>query len=442
MLFFDVWLYMPESKEHLVGQTTSLFRQQALDAQKITGYGRIVLIRPLSFTVLTSVAVVLGLLVVALFYVGSYTRRTPVVGLLTPAQGMVRVYPMQSGVVISRLVKEGQPVVKGDVLYVISSERTAAVGVGVQAQISQQVSQRQQSLVLEIAKTRQVQLDDQRQIRGQMEGIRRELAQLDSLMAEQQRREVLSRTAVDRYAALVQKGFASQEQLQQQQEALLDQSSRYQTLSRDRINLQAELDRQQRELDALPLKQQTVLAQLDRSLNQTQQELTESEARRELRVLAPKSGTVTAVLAELGQGVDPNRSLVSIVPHDSRLEAQLYVPSRAAGFIQDGQSVLLRYQAFPYQKFGQGVGVVTSVSRTALSPNELSASGLALDPSVLARGEPVYRVTVQVQQQAIKAYGKWQPLQAGMMLDADILQEKRRLYEWVLEPLFTVSGRV
>ncbi|MEY2863207.1 MAG: hypothetical protein RLY58_914 [Pseudomonadota bacterium] len=433
---------MPESKEHLVGQTTSLFRQQALDAQKITGYGRIVLIRPLSFTVLTSVAVVLGLLVVALFYVGSYTRRTPVVGLLTPAQGMVRVYPMQSGVVISRLVKEGQPVVKGDVLYVISSERTAAVGVGVQAQISQQVSQRQQSLVLEIAKTRQVQLDDQRQIRGQMEGIRRELTQLDSLMAEQQRREVLSRTAVDRYAALVQKGFASQEQLQQQQEALLDQSSRYQTLSRDRINLQAELDRQQRELDALPLKQQTVLAQLDRSLNQTQQELTESEARRELRVLAPESGTVTAVLAELGQGVDPNRSLVSIVPHDSRLEAQLYVPSRAAGFIQDGQSVLLRYQAFPYQKFGQGVGVVTSVSRTALSPNELSASGLALDPSVLARGEPVYRVTVQVHQQAIKAYGKWQPLQAGMMLDADILQEKRRLYEWVLEPLFTVSGRV
>ncbi|MEY4515745.1 MAG: hypothetical protein RL180_91 [Pseudomonadota bacterium] len=433
---------MPDAKENLVGQTTSLFRQQALDAQKITGYGRIVLIRPFSFTVLTVLATVLGLLVMALFYYGSYTRRTPVVGQLTPVQGMVRVYPMQSGVVISRSIKEGQRIVKGDVLYVISSERTATAGVGVQAQISQQVSQRQQSLALEIAKTRQVQLDEQQDMRAQIDGIRRELTQLDSLMAEQQRREALSHTAVDRYAALVQKGFASQEQLQQQQEALLDQSSRYQTLSRDRINLNAQLDRQQRELDALPLKQQTVLAQLDRSLNQTQQELTESEARRELRVLAPESGTVTAVLAEMGQGVDPNRPLLSIVPSKSHLEAQLYVPSRAVGFVREGQSVLLRYQAFPYQKFGQGTGVVTSISRTALSPNELAGSGLALDPSVLARGEPVYRVTVRVQQQAIKAYGQWQPLQVGMLLDADVLQEKRRLYEWVLEPLFTVSGRI
>jgi membrane fusion protein len=435
-------LFMPDAKENLVGQTTSLFRQQALDAQKITGYGRIVLIRPFSFTVLTVLATVLGLLVMALFYYGSYTRRTPVVGQLTPVQGMVRVYPMQSGVVISRSIKEGQRIVKGDVLYVISSERTATAGVGVQAQISQQVSQRQQSLALEIAKTRQVQLDEQQDMRAQIDGIRRELTQLDSLMAEQQRREALSHTAVDRYAALVQKGFASQEQLQQQQEALLDQSSRYQTLSRDRINLNAQLDRQQRELDALPLKQQTVLAQLDRSLNQTQQELTESEARRELRVLAPESGTVTAVLAEMGQGVDPNRPLLSIVPSKSHLEAQLYVPSRAVGFVREGQSVLLRYQAFPYQKFGQGTGVVTSISRTALSPNELAGSGLALDPSVLARGEPVYRVTVRVQQQAIKAYGQWQPLQVGMLLDADVLQEKRRLYEWVLEPLFTVSGRI
>ena len=431
---------MPETTEK--SETTSLFRQQALEAQKTTGYGRILLIRPASFTVLTSVSVLLGLLVVALFYFGSYTRRTPVVGQLVSAQGLVRVYAMQSGVVVRRHVIEGQQVRQGDVLYVVSSDRAATAGQGVQAQISQQVMQRQQSLALEIAKTRQVQADDLRQVRGQIDGIRRELAQIDSLMSEQQRREALARTAVDRYSGLVQKGFASQEQLQQQQEALLDQSSRYQTLSRDRINLQAELDRQTRELDALPLRQQTVLAQLDRSLTQTAQELTQSEAQRELRILAPENGTVTAVLADLGQGVEPARPLLSIVPRNSRLEAQLYVPSRAAGFIQQGQPVLLRYQAFPYQKFGQAQGTVTQVSRTALSPAELVASGLPLDATVLARAEPVYRVTVHVPQQAVKAYGIWQPLQAGMVLDADILQEKRRLYEWVLEPLLTVSGRI
>lgn len=431
------------SKQQAEQASTTLFRQQALDAQKISGYGRIVLIRPFSFTVLTVVAVVLGLLVMSLFYFGSYTRRTPVVGQLAPMQGMIRVYPVQTGVITSREVQEGQSIRQGDVLYVISSDRTAGgAGHGVQAQISQQVEQRRQSLMFEIEKTKQVQRDDISQLQGQIAGIRREISQIDSQMAEQSRRSDLARTAVARYQSLVNQGFASQEQLQQQQESLLDQVGRYQSLSRDKINLQGELDRQARELMALPSKQQTVLAQMSRSLTQTQQELTESEGRREIKVLAPESGVATAVLVEAGQVVDPSRPMLSIVPENTHLEAQLYVPSRAAGFIQDGQKVLLRYQAYAYQKFGQGEGEVVSVSRTALNPNELAASGLAMDPSVLGRGEPVYRVKVKIKSQTVQAYGKAQPLQAGMLLDADILQEKRRLYEWVLEPLFTVSGRI
>ena len=40
------------------------------------------------------------------------------------------------------------------------------------------------------------------------------------------------------------------------------------------------------------------------------------------------------------------------------------------------------------------------------------------------------------------AYGKAQPLKAGMTIEADVLLDKRRLYEWVLEPVFGFAGRV
>ncbi len=60
----------------------------------------------------------------------------------------------------------------------------------------------------------------------------------------------------------------------------------------------------------------------------------------------------------------------------------------------------------------------------------------------VSNGEPLYRITVVLARQTITAYGKPQPLQAGMLVDADIVQEKRHLYEWVLEPLYSLTGKL
>ena len=44
--------------------------------------------------------------------------------------------------------------------------------------------------------------------------------------------------------------------------------------------------------------------------------------------------------------------------------------------------------------------------------------------------------------QAVQAYGQPQPLAAGMQLEADVLLDRRRLIEWIFEPLLSVTGRV
>ena len=56
--------------------------------------------------------------------------------------------------------------------------------------------------------------------------------------------------------------------------------------------------------------------------------------------------------------------------------------------------------------------------------------------------EPVYRVTVRLPRQAVQAYGQAMPLQAGMVLDADIRIDRRRLIEWVFDPLLSITGRI
>ncbi len=58
------------------------------------------------------------------------------------------------------------------------------------------------------------------------------------------------------------------------------------------------------------------------------------------------------------------------------------------------------------------------------------------------QGEPFYRITVKLARQAITAYGKPEALKPGMLLEADVLGEKRRLIEWVFEPLYSLKGKV
>ena len=128
-----------------------------------------------------------------------------------------------------------------------------------------------------------------------------------------------------------------------------------------------------------------------------------------------------------------------IIPEGSKLEANLFSRSRDIGFVHTGQRVLLRYQPFPYQKFGQYEGVVSGVSRSALSPGDLSQQLPGLS-SLYGVDEPVYRITVDLKSQNATAYGASVPLQPGMQLEASVAMETRTLIEWIFEPLFTLTG--
>ena len=417
-----------------------LFRRAALDAQKPKSCGEILLVRPLSYRLLSLAALVCTLAIVALFTWGSYTKRSSVTGQLVPSAGLLRIYPPQTGIVGKKLVAEGQSVKAGDTLYLISSERQSSTLGSVFASVSEQLGARQESLTRELERTRQLQREEQEGLTRQVAALRSELEKIDSLLEGQRARVALAEETSGRYQSLLEQDYISREQRQQKREELLDQQTRLKSVEREQIALRRELGTRQESLDALRFKHENQLAQIERVISSTSQELSESEGRRMLAITAPIDGTATAVVAEVGQAVDGRRPLLSIVPAGSRLEAQLYAPSRAVGFVRPGAQVLMRYQAYPYQKFGHARGTVVSVARTALPGSEISS---LLAPGVEAQGsEPLYLISVALEQQSINAYGVAQPLQAGMLLEADVLQESRKLYEWVLEPLFSLSGKL
>ncbi|MCS0606778.1 HlyD family efflux transporter periplasmic adaptor subunit [Massilia solisilvae] len=416
--------------------SSTLFRKAAIEKCQTKWLGEVILVQPLSLSVLTSTAIAMALAVIGFLALTDYTKRTSVAGQLAPDRGVITVYSPQPGIVEKKLIKEGQLIKKGETLYIVSTEHQSGLLEKVHATVSQQLLFRKQLLRDEITHTLMLHEREKSALRKKIAWSQVQETKISHQIADQLIRVALAEAGTERTSRLLSQGFVSADLAQQKQADLLDQRNRLAALERDKLTAQQDLEEQQSALDSLPLRQQNDIAQLERVLVSTDQELTESEGKRTVVILAPEDGVATAVLGEVGQTVDSGRPLASIVPKGAKFVAQLYAPSSAIGFVRPQDKVLLRFHSYPYQKFGHAVGSIVSVSKTTLASRDVT--GFAGSDG---KEGPVYLITVALARQTIMAYGKPQPLQAGMLVDADVFQEKRKLYEWVLDPLYSLSGK-
>jgi membrane fusion protein len=415
---------------------TPLFRPEAVEARRQQWLGDVRLVRPLSLSVLTCLFVLMALAIGAWLFVGEYTRKAHVRGLLVPDRGWIRLVSPQLATVAERRVVQGQQVRAGDVLFVLSLDQHTRDG-GAQQRVQRSLRARQESLNESLEAQLRLSREQEAALNERLHAIRLEASQVEREAALQRERLALSQQGLARLEALRDERFVSAAQIQTKSEEVLALRAQLVSLERQRSTLArdaATLEGRRREL---PLQEKARAGELRREAQVLAQESAENDAKHELLIRAPQDGVLAAVLAEPGQSVSPDAALASLVPADAHLQAHLYAPSSALGFIRPQQAVHLRVAAFPHQKFGHQLGTVHQVSSTPLQAGELAALPLAAKPN-----EPMYRVTVTLQRQDVLAYGQPQPLTAGMQLDADVLLERRRLIEWLFAPVLGVVGRV
>jgi len=409
-----------------------LFRRAAVAASRKDGLGPIVLARPVGLSALTAVALLIVAAITGFFAFGSYTARSTLRGRLVPDRGVIDVRSPQFGTVLDRRVAEGQRIEEGEVLFVVSSERrTAALGPA-QTAVAEQLAERRRSLAAQIENTRALERLERRSLDESAAALESDAAALDRALDGQRDRVGLAEQTAERYARIRAQGYVADELFQAKRADLLEQRARLQSLERERGAVERQGADVAARLGSLELRYRNQVADLERSMSAADSDIAENEARREIVVTAPAAGVSTGIAAVVGQVVDSSTPLLFIVPADARLRAELQAPSRAVGFVAVGEDVLLRYEPYPYQKFGHYHGTVEAVSRTAVPGGARPDSPFG--------GEPVYQVVVALRSQTVTAYGEPRELRAGMAVDADVLLETRRLYEWMLEPLYSLRG--
>jgi membrane fusion protein len=418
----------------------SLFRKEAIDAQREKFLGEASLAQPVRMWIYTATAVAVAVIVVAVAVWGQYTRRERVQGYLSSATGAAVVRMPDAGTVAELMIKEGDVVVSGAPLARLTVDKSGVNDARGNEAVMRELETRKTLLEQEREQVDTLGQQQVVQAKQRVTNLQGDIRQADIEISLQNDRLASARSIAKLWKDLQGQQYVSDIYIQQKQDDAKEQEIKVQNLNRQRAVIEGNLATARSEIPEAQSRTRTQLQQIDQRTSQVTQGIAEQvntheqSIKRDMVVTAPIDGTVTNIGPARGQTVAADTQLATLLPKDSQLHAELLVPTRAIGFIHAGQDVTLRYEAFPYERFGQYHGRVESVGKTIWTQGE------SVGP--IAVREPVYRIVVVLDQQDIKSGGDAFPLRAGMVASADLLMERRTLLEWLFQPVLQLRKRM
>jgi membrane fusion protein len=411
--------------------STDLFTIEALAFHAEQNIGRPSLLRPRKFTpitILLSAVIILG---ISFLTTREYTRKETVSGTLIASIATKRVFPEKSGIVSKILVNTGDLVNAGDVLALVHSNLANQITDGTTTR------QEYEKLIQQHVQTKTIRRsqNDQKLIRIKTEILARsqQLLHLENQLQSQLGIVERSKTIRTTTQALYKAGSLSKLEWNRLDEHFNLASQRREELKAQKLSVASSRDNLIYEQAAAAAELNASLLQLDIQISAVKRNRNRLTRETGQSVIAPISGTIATVFLTAGETVGTQRPILSIRPSHSELQAELYLPGHAIGFIESGQTVNLLYDAYPYQQFGSYAGVLSFISSHPITANDTK--------SILPSRGAFFLAKVIPSATSISAYGKAVALKEGMSLKADIVLDRRSLLEWLFEPLLINKGR-
>ena len=411
----------------------NLFRQQAIDSLRRKPPGRPICLMPRPWLWLG--ALLISLLFCSAFFIATveYSRKEVARGWLVSDHGVIRI-AHSSPALIRRVAKSvGETVVSGEPLLYLSADSLMSTGNSKSEQLLGQIRQDIAELDIQLALSQQRDGIEAASLDSQLKSFDVEQGSLRSQIGQQESRIEISADKLERLRSAASGGAISDWDLLQQEQELG-------TLHQEFEILQQKIAGQQRAREFVSGRRSEMPATLriEKSLlrvkrSQLMQQIAELESRKVSVLSSPIDGTIASVEVHAGNAAVPQQLLMTILPENVELSAEIYVPSRAVGFIRSGQLVRLAYDAFPKQRFGTFDGRVEHVSDFVLLPNDV--------PKTFPIHEATYKIRVELADTKMETALGNARLRPGMLLVAELVLEKRSLIHWLLEPLGLSPGR-
>lgn len=402
-----------------------MFREEVVSQQVPRLEGRVLLVHSGSLLFWILIFLILFALAITFVAKANYSKKKVTQGYIVSSKAMARYTVNKHSIVSEVFVKEGELVKKGQRLVRLQSNLLVNDG-GVSS-----VSSTEGFLSSQLDKIkgeRQLHADTfekrLRQLKLENTQLQAEMLILKDQQELSNDRKNLAESMLGRALLMSNRGFLTQQDLEQLESKLIDAKTYLKQNQQKLIAIKrTQVQLSNREQD-LKHSFKSKLLDLERQRSQLKSDLVAIQSETERYILAKEDGIVSNFLSREGEYAKPGASVLDVRPVASNWQALLLLPSNSSGEIRRGQHVAIRLDAFPYQRFGTLKGTIKKVDQTLAHPDEVRME--------LRSQSAVYRVWVDIDRQFLSADDKKYPLRQGMRLSADVVQERRTLLAWLL----------
>jgi len=428
-------MHVPSQTEYFA----MMYRKEAIASRNQHWSGKAILlaeVRP--YRVVLFTVIFFGLFFAFIIF-GSYTRRINVSGEIISSPRAITVFSGQQGFVVSQKVHPGQAVKRGQPIYQIDVSRTTTSGVVSNKRrinIQKQIAAIDQ-MANKIRQNKQTTLDTINREKASYEAALQHSS--DVLDTAQQGLRMMKKN-MENYRSYQRKGLINNDQL-------VNQSTIYYQQQNDLLGLRSQNEQNALQILALQSRLQTQAVDFDNQLSQLDMqksgladELTDADANSDLIITSPVDGWIDTLSVSPGQMVSNGDSLLQIIPGESHhFELILWVPDSSVPYLSVNQSINIRYDAFPAEKFGQFPGKIVAIARTPASPQEMATyPGAPLKSA--DKPHTWYKVVVAPGNQHFHYKGRQIQPENGMKATSTLFLEERKLYQWILSPLYDIRN--
>jgi len=412
----------------------SLFRKEVIEFKANTLMGNVYISNPNKYSVFIFLLLFIFISLAGFIYYGSYLNRETVNGYLVPEEGEINVYAPYPGRITSSYKKNGDHVLNGEFLYEVSTSKISKDNTTVNQQFITQLDNRKSLLKAKIKNEELLFEEEKISLNRLIQSKKREIIQLEKelfLLTEQVQ---ISLDQKRKYENLFKKKLINQIDLTQRENDYINAMINLENGKRQKINLMEDVTNFSDKLKQNPLMKKKTLQGLKEALIDLEERFIELSSEEKYRIQAPINGLVTSTRVHKGQSVNSDIPLLTIIPENTKLYAELFLPSKSIGFVEKGQVVLIKYDSFPYQRYGFHKGIISDIAlSTTYSKNRKIIS---------VTEEPVYKVKVELTEQSILAKGKKLSLHAGMQLSAEIILDEISFVELLFKPLYELKSGI
>ncbi len=418
-----------------------LYRTEAIEYKRHHWRGKALLLAglPAWLIVLLSTLFLIALIVAVIFC--KFTQRIDVKGEVITLPHSINVFSPQQGFIIKQYVKIGDLVKKNQPLYEIDVSRNTSSGNVSAAQvesINEKIYNSEKIIKKLVHNKKQTLNALNEQLKTSTDSLKVTIRMLQNTQAGLKKMHD-NLASYDKYLS---DGLITKDQYNYQHSLYFQQQSAYQSLVSQKMQLESQITQ-------LNSDKVTKAADFDNQIssqyNQTndyKNQLIESNANGNLIVKATADGRIESLSATQGQTVDNGSSLAQIKPIGNvEYYLILWLPNNSIPYLKIGDSINIRYDAFPADKFGQFPGEIISISSMPASRQEMSEYTNVNNGST-QQELALYKAIVKIKDKEFSYKGKTLSLSNGLKAQAVVFLEERPLYMWMFTPIYKISQSV